>query len=321
MISPFENIKKKLNKHFKTKSYYNDLIISNQDVFSEYIECIEIDSKNSLEIFNKEENLKEKIFNLVCNIMIKKRDSLLIQIKKQFDWKNFIKKNILFSIFLSILGFFSYSFGYLYAKRDATFKEVFLASIRYNLQQCCYFIVIEFILYEVIFRRLKRKVNQHAFDIYDEDIKEYYDTRGESVFGNDFFLSENTITNNSNRNDFKIQVFKDKLSNQLNSVSIVKPLVESDDKIIMSIGFMGTLTDNKLMYTILDKMIDNIILDYELLKENYVNKSVELEFISRFIDSDLLNFLINCKGFKVDKQLTHSSKYYKGFNKFRFVKK
>ena len=40
MISPFANIKKKINKHFKTQSYYNDLIISNQDVYNEYIECI-----------------------------------------------------------------------------------------------------------------------------------------------------------------------------------------------------------------------------------------------------------------------------------------
>ena len=320
MISPFANIKKKINKHFKTKSYYNDLIISNQDVFNEYIECIEIDSKNSVEIFDKEENLKEKIFNLVCNIMIKKRDSFLILIKKEFDWKNFIKNNIYFAIWFSIVNFFSFSIGYLSTHRDAKFKEIFLRSARYNLEQCFYVMIIEFILYEVVIRRMKRKINQHAYDIYDEDIKEYYDTRGESVFGNDFFLSENTTINN-NRNDFKIQVFKDKLSNQLNSVSIMKPLVESDDKIIMSIGFMGTLTDNKLMYTILDKMIDDIIMDYESLKENYVNKKIQLEFISRFIDTDLLSFLTNCKGFKVEKQLTHSSKYYKGFNKYRFVKK
>ncbi|OBA26579.1 hypothetical protein HANVADRAFT_53042 [Hanseniaspora valbyensis NRRL Y-1626] len=321
MISSFENIKKQLQKQFKPQAYYKNLIISDQNYFNEYVECVQIDEKNAEQVFDQEENLKEKIFNLVCSIMIKKRDSLLIEIKKQFNFKSFIKKSIVMFILISTMNFFFFVFTYLFVYREAGFQEEFQEELKYNLKLCVFLIVVDFISYEIVSRRIEKKFKKNSYELYDNDIREYYDTKGESVFGNNFFLSDDINSSNGINNDFKIQIFKDKMSNQLNSVSIVKPLIERDDKIIMSIGFMGTLTDSKLMYTIFDKMIDNIIFDYELLKEACVDKKVELEFISRGIDNDLLNFLIKCKGFKNETQVTNSYKNFKGFNKFRYIKK
>ncbi|OBA25243.1 hypothetical protein HANVADRAFT_54038 [Hanseniaspora valbyensis NRRL Y-1626] len=88
----------------------------------------------------------------------------------------------------------------------------------------------------------------------------------------------------------------------------------------MSIGFMGTLTDKKLKYTILNKMVDTLDIEFNLLKDGNPDKKVQLEIVSRGIDTDILTFLVKYKGFKKDKVVSNDFKFYKGFNKIRYIK-
>ncbi|OBA26580.1 hypothetical protein HANVADRAFT_53043 [Hanseniaspora valbyensis NRRL Y-1626] len=320
MISPTEYIKKQSEKQMETEFYGKKIYMPDEKYFSEYIECIQIDKKNAAQIFDEKENLKEQISTVICNAMITRRDDWLIKTKKRFAFGNFTKSISSVIKCLAQLCTVAKALSLYSEKFNAFIEKIVLAVYQCRFVNIWSLIALVIFYYEIIYRKLKKTRVKYAYEVCDEDIKEYCDSRGESIFDRHFFLKSDSNSSNTN-NDFKIQIFKDKLSNQVNSVSIVKPLIESDDKVVMSIRFMGTLAENTLMYTILDKMINNIIFDFEILKEEYVNKSVELEFISRDYDDDLLEFLTECQGFEREEQVSHSYKFLKGFNKLRYVKK
>lgn len=304
--------------YLKPKSYYENLLISNDDQFNEYIECIYIDTTED----NGEndhlvlEELRDDIFNLVCSIIIKKRDSFLINLDQVFNLRNVIRIRILFFAYFLVVNMVVF---YLVPNNNGA-RSSFLESLRdsmwFSFVESVFVIVIDVVFYKFLYKSLRNRLNKYCYNIFDDDIKEYYDTRGESIFGRNF-LTDVSDTDNG----FKIQLFKDKLTSQMNSVCVLKPLTVSEEKIIMSIGFIGTLTDKKLKYTIFNKIIDTLEIELNLLKEAHINKQVEMEVICRGIDPDQINFLVKYKGFRRDRLVTHTFKFYKEFNKIRYVKR
>ncbi|KAL6926929.1 hypothetical protein ACO0SA_004012 [Hanseniaspora valbyensis] len=312
-----KKIIKNLQFVFRPKNYYHNLLISNDNQFNEYIECINYDiGKNNDDNGDLVlEDLRDKIFNLVCDIMIKKRDYFLIRIDKEFNLRNIVRIRIFFFLYFYILNMLIFYFLPNYEGEYSTFLETLWDSLWFSIFETIYVLIIDIVFYRILYKSIRNRLNKYCYDIYDEDIKEYYDTRGESVFGAKFLTDFD-----GSDNEFKIQLFKDKVSSQLNSVCVLKPITVIDDKIIMSIGFMGTLTDKKLKYTILNKMVDTLDIEFNLLKDGNPDKKVQLEIVSRGIDTDILTFLVKYKGFKKDKVVSNDFKFYKGFNKIRYIK-
>ncbi|XBW36111.1 hypothetical protein QEN19_001687 [Hanseniaspora menglaensis] len=318
MTSLRENIISKFQYIFKPSAYYDNLILKNDDQINEYLEFIHIDMKdenskrNSL--FTLEE-LGDKIFNLVCTAMIKQRDSFLIHVDKELDIRNMLRiRCLLFFYFLSIntVVFLLVSKS---KKNFSAAAELFKA-LCFSLIETLYMILIDLIFYRLIFKYLKKKLSAYCYEVCDQDIKDYYDTRGSNVFGTDFltdFIKEDSAYN--------IQLFKDKSSSQLNSVCILKPIEVSDEEISMTIGFVGTLTDKKLKFTILDKMFENLESEFMLLKEGNPNKKVTLSVVLRGIETELIHFLVRYKGFKKECNVTNDFKWQPQFNKVKFVKR
>lgn len=298
---------------FKTKAYYSRQVMEDEHL-NEYIDCIQIDSDSKIAILDEDNNLREKIFHLVCNVMIKKRDAFLTEVSRAFSVKHYVRHSILIfiaviivntTVFLVVHSFFKSKIPVLFTLKQA-FKMSFWEMIE--------FFIMDLIMYRFSYKKVKRRLDAYSYIECDNDIKEYYETEGENIYGKRF------LSASDDNADLNIQIFKNKLSNELIGACILKPLVITQEKVIIPIGFIGTLSDDKLKYTILNKMADTVIFDYDLLKEAHIGKKVEIELITRYINFDMLRFLTTCKGFKNDKMITNEYKFYKGFNKFRFTK-
>lgn len=303
-----------LQNCFKTKNYYSRQVME-EEQFNEFIDCIQIDNDSKIAILDENNNLREKIFNLVCNIMIKKRDAFLTHVSREFSVRQYVRKSIIICIIVLILNTAIISFVHsFFRSKNITFQFSLKVALKLSFWEMIQFFIMDLIMYRFVYKKIKRRIDAYSYIECDNDIKEYYETEGENVYGKRF------LSASDDNADLNIQIFKNKLSNELIGTCVLKPLVITEEKVVIPIGFIGTLSDDKLKFTILNKMVDTMIFDYELLKEAHVGKKVEIELITRYINFDLLRFLTTYKGFKLDKMITNDYKFYRGFNMFRFTK-
>ena len=135
-----KKIIKNLQFVFRPKNYYHNLLISNDNQFNEYIECINYDiGKNNDDNGDLVlEDLRDKIFNLVCDIMIKKRDYFLIRIDKEFNLRNIVRIRIFFFLYFYILNMLIFYFLPNYQGEYSTFLETLWDSLWFSIFETIY---------------------------------------------------------------------------------------------------------------------------------------------------------------------------------------
>ena len=288
----------------KSKAYYEKQLFEDETQFYEYLSEINLDSSldEDYEYINKNRDL---IFNRIFELMLKKRDQFLVAVDKEMSLRNVLRIRIGFIFYFLFTN--TLIFG---------FKESALFNIAvYSLAEWIYVMLLDLLLYRWIYKSFKKKIFKYSYEVCDEDSQEYYQSYGKSVFGSNF-LSE---FDDSDRG-YKIQIFKDKASDDINSICVIQPIIELEDKITIKIGFMGTSTDKKLKTNILNKMVEKVCLEQEKLKQDHPGLQVTIEITTRSIDAEFHNFLINFKEFKFAKYETNEFKLFRGFNKVTFTR-
>ena len=299
-----EKVTSWIDKFNRTKAYYEKQLFEDETQFYEYLSEINLDSSldEDYEYINKNRDL---IFNRIFELMLKKRDHFLVAVDKEMSLKNVLRIRIGFIFYFLFVN--TLIFG---------FKESALFNIAvYSLAEWIYVMLLDLLVYRWMYKSLKKKIFKYSYEVSDEDSQEYYQSYGKSVFGSNF-LSE---FDDSGRG-YKIQIFKDKASDDINSICVIQPIIELEDKITIKIGFMGTSTDKKLKTNILNKMVEKVCLEQEKLKQDHPGLQVTIEITTRPFDEEFHNFLINFKEFKFAKYETNEFKLFRGFNKVTFTR-
>lgn len=288
----------------KSKAYYEKQLFEDETQFYEYLSEINLDSSldEDYEYINKNRDL---IFNRIFELMLKKRDQFLVAVDKEMSLRNVLRIRIGFIFYFLFVN--TLIFG---------FKESALFNITvYSLAEWIYVVLLDLLVFRWMYKIIKKKSFKYSYEVCDKDSQEYYQSYGKSVFGSNF-LSE---FDDSERG-YKIQIFKDKASDDINSICVIQPIIELEDKLTIKIGFMGTSTDKKLKTNILNKMVEKVCLEQEKLKQDHPGLQVTIEITTRSIDAEFHNFLINFKEFKFAKYETNEFKLFRGFNKVTFTR-
>lgn len=298
MLLP-ERIKAWISELFKTKAYYQKQIFEDETQFYEYISEIDLDSNNDddNEYINKNRDL---IFNTLFELKLKKRDECLVTVQNELSIRNIVRTRLayfVYFIFFNTLIFYS-SASVVYNVMVYSFCEVI------------YVTLIDVVVYQVLIKYLRKKILRSLYEAYDKDSQEYYQFLGADVFGSDFLCDSD-----KSKKGYKIQIFKDKESGIINSMCVTQPIIESDDNITIKIGFMGTSTDKKLKINIMNKMISKVCIEQDKLKQDHPGLKVNVEIVSRLLDTEMLTFLTRFKDFKFEKYLENEYKFLKGMNK------
>lgn len=288
----------------KNKAYYQKQIFEEDTQFYEYISETNLDA-DIPEDYEYIDEHRDTIFNSIFDLMLAKRDSFLVGIENEFSMRNIFRIRLGFLFYFLFINTLVFSFG----------KSPVYNIIIFSLAETVYVSVIDIVMYRITYKYFAKKIMQYSYEVYDKDAKEYYDSYGKIVFGANF-LSDYTESDKG----YKIQIFKDKASDSINSVCVVKPIVEDEGQITMRIGFMGTSTDKKLRVNIFNKMVEKVLTEQQRLKQDYPGLRVSVKIVLRPIDRDLLLFLKKFKDFKFLRYETNEFKLCKGFEKVTFVK-
>ena len=299
-----EKVTSWMDKFNRTKAYYEKQLFEDETQFYEYLSEINLDSSldEDYEYINKNRDL---IFNRIFELMLKKRDHFLVAVDKDLSWKNIVRVKLL--LFL----YFLFTNSILFCFRESALFNIAV----YSLAEWIYVMLLDLLLYRWMYKSLKKKKFKYSYEVCDKDSQEYYQSYGKSVFGSNF-LSE---FDDSGRG-YKIQIFKDKASDDINSICVIQPIIELEDKITIKIGFMGTSTDKKLKTNILNKMVEKVCLEQEKLKQDHPGLQVTIEITTRPFDAEFHNFLINFKEFKFAKYETNEFKLFKEFDKKTYTR-
>jgi len=288
----------------KSKAYYEKQLFEDETQFYEYLSEINLDSSldEDYEYINKNRDL---IFNRIFELMLKKRDQFLVTVEKETSWKNMMRMKLILFFYLLFVNTLIF-----------IFRESALFNIAvYTLAEWIYVVLLDLLVFRWMYKIIKKKIFKYSYEVCDKDSQEYYKSYGKSVFGSNF-LSE---VDDSDRG-YKIQIFKDKASDDINSICVIQPIIELEDKLTIKIGFMGTSTDKKLKTNILNKMVEKVCLEQEKLKQDHPGLQVTIEITTRSIDAEFHNFLINFKEFKFAKYETNEFKLFRGFNKKTYTR-
>lgn len=298
MFSP-EKIKSWVSELLKTKAYYEKQIFKDETQFYEYITEINLDSNNDDDYEYIQKN-RDLIFNSLFELKLKKRDECLINVQKAHSIRNIVRTRLAFFLYFLLVNTFIF-----FSSASAVYKIIV-----YSFVDVIYVTLVDVVLYHIFTKYVVRKIMRILYEAYDKDSQEYYQSRGADVFGMNFLSDYD-----DSQKGYKIQIFKDKESGIINSMCVTQPIIESDDKMTIRIGFMGTSTDKKLKINIMNKMISKVCLEQDKLKQDHPGLKVNVEIVSRLLDTGMLTFLGRCKDFKFEKYLENEYKIFKGVNK------
>ncbi|OEJ84590.1 hypothetical protein AWRI3578_g2594 [Hanseniaspora opuntiae] len=298
MLAP-EKIKSWVSELFKTKAYYENQIFEDETQFYEYIAEINLDS-NNVDDYEYIQKNRDLIFNSLFELKLKKRDEFLVNYQKELSLRNIIRTHLAF------LPYFMVTNAFIFFSSASVIYGVFV----YSFLEVIYVTLVNVVLYQICFKYLKRKVIKKLYEAYDKDSQEYYQSRGTDVFGSNFLSDYD-----DSQKGYQIQIFKDKESGVVNSMCVTQPVIESDDKMTIRIGFMGTSTDRKLKINIMNKMISKVCLEQDKLKQDHPGLQVNVEIALRLLDTEMVTFLGRCKDFKFEKYVDGEDKLFKGLSK------
>ena len=288
----------------KSKAYYEKQLFEDETQFYEYLSEINLDSSldEDYEYINKNRDL---IFNRIFELMLKKRDQFLVTVEKETSWKNMVRMKLILFFYLLFVNTLIF-----------IFRESALFNIAvYTLGEWIYVMLLDLLVFRWMYKIIKKKSFKYSYEVCDKDSQEYYKSYGKSVFGSNF-LSE---FDDSDRG-YKIQIFKDKASDDINSICVIQPIIELEDKLTIKIGFMGTSTDKKLKTNILNKMVEKVCLEQEKLKQDHPGLQVTIEITTRPFEEEFYKFLINFKEFKFAKNETNEFTLFQQFDKKTYTR-
>ena len=298
MLAP-EKIKSWVSKLFKTKAYFENQIFEDETQFYEYITETNLDSNNDDDYEYIQKN-RDLIFNSLFHLKLKKRDECLVNVQKDFSIRNLFRTRLAIYLYFMVVNTFT-SFSSI----SAVYKI-----FAYSFFELIYVSIVDVVMYHILYKYLKRKLMRNLYEAYDRDSQEYYQSLGADVFGLKFLSDYD-----DSQKGYKIQIFKDKESGVINSMCVTQPIIESDDKMTIRIGFMGTSTDKKLKINIMNKMISKVCLEQDKLKQDHPGLQVNVEIALRLLDTEMVTFLGRCKDFKFEKYVDGEDKLFKGLSK------
>ncbi|CAI8501545.1 unnamed protein product [Hanseniaspora opuntiae] len=298
MLAP-EKIKSWVSELFKTKAYYENQIFEDETQFYEYITEINLDS-NNVDDYEYIQKNRDLIFNSLFELKLKKRDECLVNVQNDLSVRAILRTRLGYFLYFMVVNTFIF-----FSSSSAVFKI-----IAYSFFEVIYVTIIDVFMYQILIKYVKRKLMRNLYEAYDKDSQEYYQSLGADVFGLKFLSDYD-----DSQKGYKIQIFKDKESGVINSMCVTQPIIESDDKMTIRIGFMGTSTEKKLKINIMNKMISKVCVEQDKLKQAHPGLQVNVEIVSRLLDTGMLNFLVKCKDFKFEKYVDNEYKLFTGVNK------